>query len=117
MARGLARGGEKLRTPVRRALKEQTSVKRYGMIVANTRGWLDAGGLQYTIEASALRKPDQVNASTDLLSAWLQSNELQLQIGDEDSRTNLYTSPADFEWPSEEAFCVIRTDIRSTPDT
>lgn len=57
IGRGLARGGEKLRTPVRHALKAQTSVKRYGTIVAKTRGWLDAGALAYTIEASGKGLP------------------------------------------------------------
>lgn len=42
-----------------------------------------------TVWECALRKPDQVNATADLLSAWLRTNEFQLQIGDEDSRTNL----------------------------
>lgn len=40
-----------------------------------------------TVWECALRKPDQVKATTDFLSAWLQSDELQLQIGDKDIRT------------------------------
>lgn len=50
---------------------------------------LEDGWRVATVWECALRKPNQVNATTDLLSAWLRSNELQLQIGDEDSRTNL----------------------------
>lgn len=50
MLRGLARGGEKLRTPVRRALKAQTSVKRYGSVVAKTRSYLNRDGMEYVIE-------------------------------------------------------------------
>jgi DNA mismatch endonuclease (patch repair protein) len=37
-----------------------------------------------TVWACALRKPDQVNVSADLLSAWLRSDERQLQIGDQE---------------------------------
>ena len=59
---------------------------------ATVRGKLLKDGWRVaTVWECALRKPDQVNATTDLLSAWLRSNELQLQIGDEDSRTNLET--------------------------
>lgn len=47
----------------------------------------------------ALRQVDNVNITADLLSAWLRSNELQLQIGD------------------QEASSVIRADVRSAPDT
>jgi DNA mismatch endonuclease, patch repair protein len=50
---------------------------------------LEDGWRVATVWECALRKPDQVNVTADLLSAWLRSNELQLQIGDEDSRTNL----------------------------
>ncbi|KAA9009700.1 very short patch repair endonuclease [Histidinibacterium aquaticum] len=41
-----------------------------------------------TVWECTLRKPDQVMATADLLSAWLRSNELQLQIGDKDGSTN-----------------------------
>ncbi|WP_441351183.1 very short patch repair endonuclease [Thioclava sp. NG1] len=34
----------------------------------------------------ALRKTDQVNAATDLLSAWLRSDEPQSQIGEQEAR-------------------------------
>ena len=50
---------------------------------------LNDGWRVATVWECALRKPDQVNATTNLLSAWLRSNELQLEIGGEDSRTNL----------------------------
>lgn len=49
---------------------------------------LEDGWRIATVWECALRKTDQVNASVDLLSAWLRSNELQLQIGDKDGRTN-----------------------------
>ncbi|MFN3890156.1 MAG: hypothetical protein ACK4MV_07140 [Beijerinckiaceae bacterium] len=87
MARGLARGGEKLRTPVRRALKEQTSVKRYGTIVSNTRGWLDAGALQYTIEASGKglplsEFPHKASRSKRLALRWSAKEHWKLQKRD-----------------------------------
>ena len=87
MSRGLARGGEKLRTPVRRALKEQTSVKRYGTIVANTRGWLDAGALQYTIEASGKglplsEFPHKASRSKRLALRWSAKEHWRLQKRD-----------------------------------
>lgn len=50
---------------------------------------LEDGWRVTTVWECALRKSDQVNATADLLSAWLRSNKLQLQIGDEDTRTNL----------------------------
>ncbi|MCT2539978.1 very short patch repair endonuclease [Sedimentimonas flavescens] len=50
---------------------------------------LEDGWRIATVWECALRKPDQVNSTADLLTAWLRSNELQLQIGDEDSRTDL----------------------------
>lgn len=49
---------------------------------------LEDGWRIATVWECALRKTDHVNARADLLSAWLRSNELQLQIGDEDGRTN-----------------------------
>lgn len=60
---------------------------------------LEDGWRIATVWECALRKPDQMNVTTDLLSAWLRSNELQLQIGD------------------DEASSVIRADVRSAPDT
>jgi DNA mismatch endonuclease (patch repair protein) len=46
-----------------------------------------------TVWECALRRPNLVNATADHLSAWLRSNELQLQIGDDvassDIRTNI----------------------------
>ena len=55
---GLQEGGDKVRTQVRRALKVQTNVKRYGVIVANVPGRL-AGPLQYIISASGKGLPIQ----------------------------------------------------------
>lgn len=91
MARGLSRGGEKLRTPVRRALKEQTSVKRYGTIVANTRGWLDAGALTYTIEASGKglplsEFPHKASRSKRLAIRWSAKEHWRLQKRDAGGR-------------------------------
>ena len=91
MARGLARGGEKLRTPVRRALKEQTSVKRYGTIVANTHGWLDAGALTYTIEASGKglplsEFPHKASRSKRLAQRWSAKDHWRLQKRDGSGR-------------------------------
>ena len=60
---------------------------------------LEDGWRIATVWECALRKPDQMNVTTDLLSAWLRSKELQLQIGD------------------DEASSVIRADVRSAPDT
>lgn len=87
MVRGLARGGEKLRTPVRRALKEQTSVKRYGTIVANTRGWLDAGALHYKIESSGKglslsEFPHRASRSKQLALRWSAKDHWRLQKRD-----------------------------------
>lgn len=48
MQEGLQEGGEKVRTQVRRALKEQTNVKRYGVIVAHVPG--HCNGFIYTID-------------------------------------------------------------------
>ena len=50
MSRCLHRGGEKTRTHVRRALKEQTSVKRYGAITEGTRSFLE-NDLEFVIQA------------------------------------------------------------------
>ncbi|MBX9738686.1 MAG: hypothetical protein K2X62_01360 [Beijerinckiaceae bacterium] len=91
MARGLARGGEKLRTPVRRALKEQTSVKRYGTIVANTRGWRDASALTYTIEASGKglplsEFPHKASRSKRLALRWSAKEHWRLQKRDGSGR-------------------------------
>lgn len=46
--RGLRDGGKKLTTQIRRALKTQTGVKRYGAIVAKTEG--HQRGYEYIIE-------------------------------------------------------------------
>lgn len=53
MSEGLREGGDKVRTKVRKALKEQTNVKRYGAIVDRTKSF--AAELEYTIRGS--RKP------------------------------------------------------------
>lgn len=39
-----------------------------------------------TVWECALRRPDQVNASADLLSVWLNSDERQFQIREEEAR-------------------------------
>lgn len=39
-----------------------------------------------TVWECALRKPDQVNISADLVSAWLLSEERLLQVGEEEAR-------------------------------
>ena len=43
---------------------------------------LENGWRVATIWECALRKPEQVGATTEALSAWLRSNELQLQVAD-----------------------------------
>lgn len=43
---------------------------------------LESGWRVATVWECGLRKPDQVNASADVLSAWLCSEELQIEIGD-----------------------------------
>lgn len=60
---------------------------------------LEDGWRVATVWECALRRSDQVSATADLLSAWLQSNERQLQIGD------------------EELSSVIRADVSSVPHT
>ena len=54
---------------------------------------LEEGWRVATVWECALRRPNQVNGTADHLSAWLRSNELQLQIGDDvassDIRTNI----------------------------
>jgi len=57
VGRGLGAGGNKARTAVRRALKDQMGVKRYGTIVAATRGYLDAAAMEYVIEAKGAGLP------------------------------------------------------------
>ena len=47
---------------------------------------LEDGWRVATVWECALRKPDQVAASTELLSAWLRSEELQIEIGDDNAR-------------------------------
>ena len=49
------------------------------------RSLMEDGWRVATVWECALRKPDHVNASADLLSAWLLTTELQLQIGDEEA--------------------------------
>ena len=49
LGRGLQDGGRKLMTQVRRALKEQMNVRRYGVIVQGSKGILNRGALSYTI--------------------------------------------------------------------
>lgn len=48
---------------------------------------LDDGWRVATVWECALRKPSHVNATTDLLSDWLRSNDLQLQIGEAGGRS------------------------------
>lgn len=38
-----------------------------------------------TVWECALRKPDRIAASAELLSAWLRSDELRIEIGDDDA--------------------------------
>ena len=57
MERGLINGGDKLRTEVRKALKYQTGVIRYGAITQGVRGYLDKGDLSYVIAASGSGLP------------------------------------------------------------
>lgn len=47
---------------------------------------LEHGWRVATVWECALRKSDQMNASADLLSAWLRSDETQFHIGDEEAR-------------------------------
>ena len=46
---------------------------------------LEDGWRVATVWECALRKPEQVEASTELLSAWLLSDEIQIVIGEEDA--------------------------------
>lgn len=55
MNEGLREGGDKVRTKVRRALKTQTNVKRYGAIVERTSSY--AADLTYTIRGSSKPLP------------------------------------------------------------
>jgi len=48
---------------------------------------LEDGWRVATVWECALRKPDQITASTERLSAWLQSDEHKLEIGTEDSQS------------------------------
>lgn len=45
---------------------------------------MEAGWRVATVWECALRKPDQVAASVDVLSAWLNSNDQRIEIGQED---------------------------------
>ena len=48
---------------------------------------LEDGWRVATVWECALRKPDQITASTERLSAWLQSDEHKIEIGTEDSQS------------------------------
>jgi DNA mismatch endonuclease (patch repair protein) len=47
---------------------------------------LDDGWRVATVWECALRKPEQVESSTEGLSIWLRSEELQIEIGDDNTR-------------------------------
>ena len=47
---------------------------------------LDGGWRVATVWECALRKPEQVEASTESLSIWLRTEELQIEIGDNNAR-------------------------------
>lgn len=47
---------------------------------------LEGGWRMATVWECALRKPEQVEASTEVLSIWLRSEELQIEIGDDNAR-------------------------------
>ena len=57
MERGLINGGDKLRTVVRTALKDQTGVIRYGAITQGVRGYLDKNDRSYVIASSGFGLP------------------------------------------------------------
>ncbi|MDP2356154.1 MAG: hypothetical protein Q8M31_08825 [Beijerinckiaceae bacterium] len=83
MERGLMRGGERLRTPVRRALQKQTSAKKYGTIVQHTRSWL-SGPLEYSIAGRAKglpieEFPHKVSRSKKLAMRWSRTDHWRLQ--------------------------------------
>ena len=48
---------------------------------------LEEGWRVATVWECALRKPDQITASTERLSAWLQSDEHKIEIGTEDTQS------------------------------
>ncbi|MBZ0230305.1 MAG: hypothetical protein K8F58_17895 [Bauldia sp.] len=50
MRETLRASGDKTRTQVRRALKDQTGVKAYGTITRYTRSYVHEGGLAYSVE-------------------------------------------------------------------
>lgn len=45
---------------------------------------IELGWRVATVWECALRKPDQVAASVEVLSAWLNSNDQRIEIGQED---------------------------------
>ncbi|MBT3071888.1 very short patch repair endonuclease [Rhodomicrobium sp. Az07] len=47
---------------------------------------LEDGWRVATVWECALRKPEQVEASTESLSIWLRTEELQIEIGDDNAR-------------------------------
>jgi hypothetical protein len=57
MRQTLSGAGDKTRTAVRRALRDQMGVKRYGTIVAHTRSYMHSGGLAYSFEGSGKGLP------------------------------------------------------------
>lgn len=57
MQRGLSDGGNKLRTDVSQALRDQTGVIRYGAITSGVRGYVNKGALSYVIAASGSGLP------------------------------------------------------------
>lgn len=58
MSRGLSSGGDKMRTQVRHALQKQTSVKKYGTVVAGTKAFMQTP-LSYVIMADGKGLPIQ----------------------------------------------------------
>ena len=49
---------------------------------------LNEGWRVATVWECALRKPEQLTASMELISAWLKSNEAQIDIGEESTRSS-----------------------------
>ena len=49
---------------------------------------LESGWRVATVWECALRKPDQVVASAELLSGWLVSDDVQIEIGEEDAHSS-----------------------------
>lgn len=57
MREGLQEGGNKVRTSVRKALKPQMGVLKYGTIVANTTGTIANAGMNYIIRGTGKGLP------------------------------------------------------------